>query len=368
MANGNKKCAVCRAPIKTSELRPSIPIRRIVADMDTTCSNADCKWKGTRGNLQDHELTCGYATVACEYGHDKCGTCRRMDLKKHHVSECLYFICKCTLGCGQSLTRRDLSKHKKVCPNARAKCERCSQQVRRKEIPHHTEHVCPKSKIYCFAGCKGKMLREQLGGHILSNLGPHLCALATNTRMAEQENKRLAARLAEQDKSLAALAETVAELKAARAAAPAEEDEDESSDDEEEEEGAGGDDEEEESSDDEEEEGAGVDDDGESSDDVDEEEEEVEEGDGEESDGDDDVDADGSGAGASGSPGTSSSGSDGEGGDEDSDEDDEDEDEEGGTRSHESSDDSDSSQDDSDSVMYRLADSPVEDTDGGDSA
>ncbi|KAJ1636994.1 hypothetical protein T492DRAFT_955558 [Pavlovales sp. CCMP2436] len=199
MANGNRKCAVCRAPIRSSDLRPSVPIRRIVSDMDTTCTNAACKWK-----------------VACEYGHEKCGTMRRMDLKRHHVSECLFFICKCPLKCGQNFTRRDLSKHKKVCPNARAKCERCGQSVRRKELPHHAEHVCPKSKILCFAGCKGKMLREQLSGHILSNLGPHLCALATSSRIAEGENKKLSARLAEQEKAMVALAETVAELRAKR--------------------------------------------------------------------------------------------------------------------------------------------------------
>jgi len=233
IANGHKKCAVCRAPIKNSDLRASVPIRRIIADMDTTCTNAGCKWKGTRGNLQDHELSCGHALVQCEYGHEKCGVIRRMDLKKHHVSECLYFICKCTLGCGQSFPRRDLSKHKKVCPNARTKCDSCNQAVRRKEMPHHTEHICPKSKVYCFAGCKGKMLREQLGGHILSNLGPHLSSLVMHMNMREQENKCLRDRMEEQERLLVDLTSTVDELKAKVVAAEQDEQNEEDDDDDE---------------------------------------------------------------------------------------------------------------------------------------
>jgi hypothetical protein len=322
--------------------------------MDTTCTNAECKWKGTRGNLQDHELVCSYAIVACEYGHDKCGTRRRMDLKKHHVSECLYFICKCTLGCGQSFPRRDLSKHKKACPNARAACERCGQSVRRKEMPHHSEYVCAKSKVHCFAaGCKGTMLREQLGGHILSNLGPHLCALATAARIADAESKRLALRVEAQERALAALAETVAELKAAGPGAPAEEasgstDTDSS--------GAASEDGADSSA-------ASEDDDDDDEADGDEEEEEEESM--------DDVDADGSGANGSSSV---ASGDDADADDaEEEDDEDEDEDEEeedaedaaGAEASSSSSSDSDeeeggesSSESDSDDagVMYRLAD------------
>lgn len=130
---------MCKRPI-VGELRPNIPIQRLVAELSTSCPNEQCGKRIRIGDLNRHLAECEFSVVDCPVSAE-CGPIPRKFLDLHVEHECPYRMVSCDLHCGLRLPLNQVDEHiKNECPNFEMQCpNNCGQPVRRGEMLQHTQ-------------------------------------------------------------------------------------------------------------------------------------------------------------------------------------------------------------------------------------
>jgi hypothetical protein len=81
------------------QLRPNIPIRRLVHELSINCPNKDCSKISKIGDIDKHLGVCEYTPVSCP-NSERCGKILRKNLNNHKTNDCLFRIIGCLLNCG----------------------------------------------------------------------------------------------------------------------------------------------------------------------------------------------------------------------------------------------------------------------------
>ena len=176
-----------------------------------------------------------------------CSWTRELGGVSRHLEDCQYVTVLCTKGCGVSFQRHCMAAHiAKSCPKRGFTCQYCGlrstyeevcnkhwpecdkyplpcpnkcrvETVQRGSLEQHLNE-CPLQHVeceFCHAGCKEKMQRKDLQGHMEKNLQKHLSLLSAFAvkKLAEKDEKikHLSTDAAEKDKQIKLLTTDAAE-------------------------------------------------------------------------------------------------------------------------------------------------------------
>ena len=208
---GKNNCPHCRAEGKVFIHVVNKGLKSEVSELKIRCHHVrdGCKWVGQLGDLNSHlssDSGCGYVEVTCPRRCPKntfmarmlttilgmigerpvnINTIKRKDIQKHlehecilrpyqcehcsfqddyhtitteHYDMCLEFPLSCPNECGTpSITRKDMSAHRSICPNERMECPfkevGCRKDVRRSGFDDHMasdvqQHLLLMMKAY----------------------------------------------------------------------------------------------------------------------------------------------------------------------------------------------------------------------------
>ena len=142
-----KNCPTCRAYFRVKDMKKAQRlISTIVDDLMVKCplSSKGCTAIVSRGTLADHvNIHCDYFEVMCP--SEKC---RKMVRRKDtRTKECLHTQMKCTL-CKFTITKLDFDDHLNHYCTERATCPHCSCRVSRVQLEKHKK-ACPEGRLRC---------------------------------------------------------------------------------------------------------------------------------------------------------------------------------------------------------------------------
>ena len=121
------KCPTCRTTCYNDGFDDKHTDRR-VKNLQITCSNTPCSWKGSLCHLDGHKAGRG-----CE--------------------GCQYEPVSCTLGCGEKVVRKDLEDHKRAeCSHRPAVCKYCKWLGTCQTLNHHYS-TCQRYPLTCPNKC-----------------------------------------------------------------------------------------------------------------------------------------------------------------------------------------------------------------------
>ena len=189
---GSVICPHCRS-INFTHIR-YLPIRRKINDLQVFCSNKKdgCTSVTTVSQLESHLSECFYSTVKCPLN---CGlSLLRKDVTDHRTNDCRNRISTCKyckrrgkhyvitgsqhvmscpdipVGCpkncpdGRSVKRKDLDKHRLICPLESVCCSDCLAEMQRQQLSEHRRKTCPKRIAACFF-CFIQMTYDSIASH-----------------------------------------------------------------------------------------------------------------------------------------------------------------------------------------------------------
>ena len=176
-----------------------------------TMKKEGCSWTHELGSLNCHLEDCQYVTISCTKG---CGVSfQRHCLATHIAESCPMrdFTCQ---YCGFKSTYEEVcNKHWPECAKYPLPCpNKCGiAKVQRGSLEQHLNE-CPLQQVeceFCHAGCKEKIQRKDLQGHMEKNLQKHLSLLSA---FAAEKITTLLTDVAEKDKEIKQLQSRVQNL------------------------------------------------------------------------------------------------------------------------------------------------------------
>ena len=182
-----KKCPLCSQPFTTSVRDKQL--QRTLSSLQVFCSHkeAGCDWVGELGSLPQHlNVNCEDEVSArfngCAFAQLQCIHCKepikRHNIMKHERDQCLERPFSCDYCHDYSSTCKDVTdNHWPTCPSRSIPCpNKCGKYPLRKDIETHLASECPLAVVECsfsYAGCKVKILRQDLAAHIAESLANH---------------------------------------------------------------------------------------------------------------------------------------------------------------------------------------------------
>ena len=175
------KCPTCRTTCYNDGFDDKHTDRR-VKNLQITCSNTSCNWKGSLCTLDDHKSGrgckgCQYEPVFCTLG---CGEkVIRKDLEHHKRTKCSYRPADCKYcmwrGTFQTLNNHysTCQKYPLTCPN---KCGPVTVYISHQKMEEHLQK-CPNQKVKCpysDLGCNIMPKQKLLDSHTDSYKDYHL--------------------------------------------------------------------------------------------------------------------------------------------------------------------------------------------------
>jgi hypothetical protein len=142
-------CPLCSKRI-TADLKPNIPIRRLVLELSIKCPNEFCEQIIRRCDIGIHNQVCQFLPIICP-NNPFCGQIIRRDLKHHCEIICVYRTVQCLLNCGQSMQLNRMDEHiRDECANTELSCRnRCGEIVLRGQMESHVATDCPMQQVCC---------------------------------------------------------------------------------------------------------------------------------------------------------------------------------------------------------------------------
>ncbi len=157
--------------------------KRAIDALGVKCSNAECEWEGTIGNLEKHVATCQFTLLPCP---KKCSDNNYMtkcfmkkDLDDHLENGCSNRDYECEY-CGEEGTYKEITKiHDEICKEKMIPCPNaeCAQVMPRREVEAHAENECGHTVIPCkyeSIGCDVTMKRRDMAAHEQDDKQLHL--------------------------------------------------------------------------------------------------------------------------------------------------------------------------------------------------
>ena len=147
-----------------------------------------------RKNMEVHRLDCPEETVQCP---NKCiqslGGMKRKDLQKHVTEECLLrpHVCE---HCARGDSYTAITKHYASCPKYPLECpNKCgATRIMRKNMTYH-RNKCQLQPVECpfaEAGCKTKLVRQDLEKHSTATQQQHLFMVMETLKLMKQEHQK----------------------------------------------------------------------------------------------------------------------------------------------------------------------------------
>ena len=192
-----KSCPHCRAKGSGFNHFLDKKLKREISELKIWCSNKDkgCKWRNELQSLEKHIKSadgCGYVKVECTIMFEECPKILRKDLDEHVRNTCEYRSVTC-IHCNKKLPFYTLSNHHSHCEQYPCPCpnECGSGNMPRQDLPTH-RNECPLERVECTfaeAGCKIKLVRNQLDKHLTDNQQTHLIQLMTDYKKVKKVQK-----------------------------------------------------------------------------------------------------------------------------------------------------------------------------------
>eukprot|EP00005_Dracoamoeba_jomungandri_P006180 CAMPEP_0174253742 /NCGR_PEP_ID=MMETSP0439-20130205/3094_1 /TAXON_ID=0 /ORGANISM="Stereomyxa ramosa, Strain Chinc5" /LENGTH=924 /DNA_ID=CAMNT_0015334925 /DNA_START=308 /DNA_END=3082 /DNA_ORIENTATION=- len=126
------------------------------------CTQEDCKQKVRRKDLQDHLLVCEWVEVECP--HKGCSEIFPRRESGMHSTSCKMKQMVCNLGCSASFRKQDLEQHLEFCTEVVIECPDCHIAVKRKDMQSHFNKSCGWKMVQC-ESCGASLMRNFLSSH-----------------------------------------------------------------------------------------------------------------------------------------------------------------------------------------------------------
>lgn len=185
----NHKCPTCGEAISTPA-KPCRIARNLINSIPVKCASG-CGWEGTYEKCIDHEQECSLVEIPCTNAECKQKIARK-DMKAH-LEICAFTPIPCP-QCEEKVQRTKLPAHMPECSMRLAPCPKGCGKLTPYKWTQNGKHAeeCGLEMVTCLVpGCNEKMLRNQLPGHIESNIGRHMVFLMTSILIKDKEIKKL---------------------------------------------------------------------------------------------------------------------------------------------------------------------------------
>jgi len=198
---GNNKCPLCQTMPFNGVINKHF--KRKINELEVYCIHKQdgCKWKGEYGNLNQHlavdkiEGECQFVILKCPLS-PSCGEVIARKTLTHHInSVCDYrqFACE---YCGFLSTYHVVTiQHINKCVNYPMSCpNECSKQTYpRSQLKNHLA-TCPEQMVECDfkeIGCKVRMKRHLMQGHLENNLLEHQMIMCKAFKSLQKDKEEL---------------------------------------------------------------------------------------------------------------------------------------------------------------------------------
>ena len=199
----NNPCPCCKQD--NFDDFPNKGLQQPLYGFQVYCANKEigCKWTGELRQLDKH-LNLTHSDddqlKGCEFADIKCGYCSiyvtRNKLLQHQSELCNKrpFQCECC-NSYKSTYEDVIHNHLPVCGHHPVQCpNECGASFQRQNLESHINRDCPLTVVECefnYAGCEVRLPRRDLPQHIMDDLVPHFCLLATSHKKQQDEIKAL---------------------------------------------------------------------------------------------------------------------------------------------------------------------------------
>jgi len=194
--NTKNLCPSCKVIFDREACKINLPLRRAIENVPRKCKYENCT-KMLKGSeeIRQHSLICPEKPVVCP-NSDLCGILVSKDLDNHLTTKCEYRMVSCHL-CDIEILFKNLPAHlEQDCKGVTVQCpNKCSAQVKRKELEEHIQTECPFEKITCefsFCGCLAQFKRMDAADHSENAvvIRRHLNLLAKYSQKQNEEIKK----------------------------------------------------------------------------------------------------------------------------------------------------------------------------------
>lgn len=159
-----------------------------VTEIDAASNGVLCEWTGEIRDEKDHLKNCPFAMILCP--HCKLFVMRQ-DMDQHH-QECSCIPVQCGKCKQHRIPRALLHDHvQEDCPMTSVPCCRCRANVLRKDLQDHLDEECPDMIVPCSLGCDQSVKRKDMDQHIASNAAVHLVIVRREMENLVAANKTL---------------------------------------------------------------------------------------------------------------------------------------------------------------------------------
>ncbi|NP_001089863.1 TNF receptor-associated factor 6-A [Xenopus laevis] len=181
LRNAGHKCPVDNEILMEKQLFPDNFAKREILSLRVKCPNLGCTDTMELRHLEHHLVQCQFASIECSQCQ---GSFLKLLLDKHMEHECGRRRTFCD-NCGLAMAYEDKSGHELICPMAYVTCDYCQTNLIREQMPAHYSMDCTMAPIpcmYCEFGCREKMQRHNLAGHLQDFTQAHMRMMAQTLR------------------------------------------------------------------------------------------------------------------------------------------------------------------------------------------
>lgn len=144
-----RQCPLCNQRI-VGQLKPNIPIRRLVMELSIACTNEQCSEIVRKCDIEKHLQKCAHTLIPCS-NNPFCGSILRKDHERHTTELCHFREVSCLLLCGARLPLNEIDQHiRMTCPKSEVICRnKCGLKIPRGEQDTHCATVCKWEIVPC---------------------------------------------------------------------------------------------------------------------------------------------------------------------------------------------------------------------------
>eukprot|EP01098_Paradermamoeba_levis_P009811 TRINITY_DN4103_c0_g3_i2.p1 TRINITY_DN4103_c0_g3~~TRINITY_DN4103_c0_g3_i2.p1 ORF type:complete len:310 (+),score=96.78 TRINITY_DN4103_c0_g3_i2:109-1038(+) len=186
-------CWECVANIsKCVNCSQKINIEEVTNVTLVTCPRYGCKARFLKEKEKEHETVCQYVLISCPLDN-LCGKYLRSEIGDHIQKDCPSRSIACPQeGCDETVPFKNLEEHlRNECGHTIVKCEKCSEQVKRKDQADHNKEACLLRQTPCPLGCPKEFPVLALEDHLKEDLATHLELLVKQNQKTAKEVKQL---------------------------------------------------------------------------------------------------------------------------------------------------------------------------------
>ena len=175
------KCGVCRQVLRDPHLTECCGqnvCRSCIEQAETTdgpCPLGECRKPHVRASFNRKcRNDIDECRVYCSSKQNGCQWEDKLEKLERHLTECGYVEEACPYNCGDTIQRREVEVHRKVCKSFKLICK-CGEKYERQHLSRHLK-VCKLTRVKCpfnIVGCKVEVMNMDLHRHLNECLPQH---------------------------------------------------------------------------------------------------------------------------------------------------------------------------------------------------